>query len=293
MAKWFSLIAFIVAAGAAYLLFESQGLVENLQKKGEAIKSDLDSTKGALKKKTDDLTAMTADRDKLKTEKEAALADAAAKKEEADKATGELKSIQQALVDAGINDAADLKKGLSSLKDTIAKLSADSKAAEEKIAAANKDKDEAVAKAAEAEKKANELDIAMKTLTQAKDELDKKAVAQGKVIDKYKNNIMEKGVHGRVLAVNSGWGFAVVSVGDKQGAAQGKTLVVSRGGQAIGKLRISNIESNQSIADIVTGSFVGGSYVQPGDDVVYTGDEKVKLDDAGSIGAPALPTRGQ
>jgi len=289
MAKWFSLIAFIVAAGAAYLLFESQGLVENLQKKGAEIKTDLDSTKGALRKKTDELTAVTADLAKEKTAKETALAEAASKKEEADKANGELNSIRQALVDAGIKDAADLKTGLGALKETIAKLSADSKAAEEKIAAATKDKEEAVAKAAEAEKKANELDIAMKTLTTAKDELDKKSVAQGKVIDKYKNNIMEKGVHGRVLAVNSGWGFAVVSVGDKQGAAQGKTLVVSRGGQAIGKLRISNIESNQSIADIVTGSFVGGSYVQPGDDVVYTGDEKVKLDDAGAVGSPALP----
>jgi len=291
MAKWFSLIAFLVAAGAAYLLFESQGLVENLQKKGESIKLDLDTTKGVLKKTKDDLAAMTTDRDSEKTKKEAALAEAAANKTEADKANGDLKSIKDALVAAGLGTAEDLGKGIATLKETISKLTADAAAAKEQIAAANKDKEDALAKAGQLEKENNEKKLVIEGLTSDKDKLTATTTTQGKKLDKYEKSIMEKNIRGRVLAVNSGWGFAVVSIGDKQGAAANKTLVVARGGQAIGKLKISNIENNQSIADIVPNSFAHGSYVQPGDDVIYMGDEKVKFDaepGAGTV-VPPLP----
>jgi hypothetical protein len=101
---------------------------------------------------------------------------------------------------------------------------------------------------------------------------------------------MQKGVRGRVMAVNSGWGFCVLSVGDRQGAAANKVMIVARGGQAIGKVRITNVEATQSVADILPGSFVRGMYVQPGDAVIFTGDDKVKIDEAAPAAAtPALP----
>jgi hypothetical protein len=141
-----------------------------------------------------------------------------------------------------------------------------------------------------------ELTTRVETLSDQRKELDQKIVTQSTVIDRYQKNIMAKGTRGRVLAVNSGWGFVVLSIGDRQGAAANKIMVVVRGGQSIGRVRITNVESSQSVADIIPSSFVRGMYVQPGDDVIFTGDDKVReeqvADAAGAAGpgiAPALP----
>jgi len=294
MAKWFSLIAFVIAAAAAYLLFESQGNVETMQKKGETLKSDLVTTQGTLKTTKETLETTKKNLADKTAEQEKTAADLATATTKLTEATTSLESIMTQLKEAKLlEEGGDLKTNIAKLTGTIKQLTDDKANAEAKIAAANADKDAAVAKAGEAEKKVAELNLMVTNLTGDKTAAEAKITDQGKVIDKYKNNIMQKGIRGRVLAVNSGWGFAVVSIGDKQGAAANKTLVVARGGQSIGKLKISNVESNQSIADIVPNTFIRGTYVQPGDDVIYTGDEKVKIDDApAGAGAviPPLPT---
>lgn len=78
---------------------------------------------------------------------------------------------------------------------------------------------------------------------------------------------------GRVLAVNPNWDFCVVSLGDKQGGTINQVLIVARDGQAIGKVKITQVEAAQSIADIVPGTFAKNTFVQPGDDVVFTGED--------------------
>ncbi len=135
-----------------------------------------------------------------------------------------------------------------------------------------------------------QLEAAARRVIQATAEL--KAVNAGlttaqtgllKVSDEQKNQsqpytgaILEQGTRGRVLAVNSRWAFAVINIGGQQGAAVKKALVVRRNGQAIGKIRISSVEPNQSIADIVPDSFIRDTSVQPGDEVIFAGDEKVE-----------------
>ena len=91
---------------------------------------------------------------------------------------------------------------------------------------------------------------------------------------------MVQGTRGTVTAVNSGWGFCVLSIGDKQGAATNRVLIVTRDGQSIGKVKITNVEASQSVADIVPGSFRKGVYVEPGDRVIYTGEDKVRVEEA-------------
>jgi hypothetical protein len=139
------------------------------------------------------------------------------------------------------------------------------------------------AKTTELENKNKELEIVkaelttrVESLTTQRKELDQKVASQTTVIDRYQKNIMVKGTRGRVLAVNSGWGFCVLSIGDRQGAAANKIMVVVRGGQSIGRVKIVNVESSQSVADIIPSSFARGMYVQPGDDVIFTGDDKVR-----------------
>jgi hypothetical protein len=128
--------------------------------------------------------------------------------------------------------------------------------------------------------------------------LDEKVSKQKTVIDRYQKDFMVKGTRGRVLAVNAGWGFCVISIGDRQGAAASKIMVVVRGGQAIGRVKIINVETSQSVADIIPSSFVKGTYVQPGDDVIFTGEDKVREEQSGEAApgpgtAAVLPTLPQ
>ena len=88
-----------------------------------------------------------------------------------------------------------------------------------------------------------------------------------------KAKVMRTGLEGKVLAVNSSWNFVVISLGDRNGVVANSELLINRGGQLIGKVRITSVEPSTSIADIVVNSIRSGTSVQPGDTVIYTGPE--------------------
>ena len=84
-------------------------------------------------------------------------------------------------------------------------------------------------------------------------------------------NVMSAGLKGRILAVNQGWNFVVLSLGDRSGVVKNAEMLVSRGNQMIGKLRITSVEPSSSIADIIVNSVPRGMSIQPGDNVIYAG----------------------
>jgi len=91
---------------------------------------------------------------------------------------------------------------------------------------------------------------------------------------------MRNGLEGRILAVNPSWNFVVLSLGDRNGVVNNAEMLIKRGSQLIGKVRITSVEPSTSIADIVANSVRQGLAVQPGDTVIYTGpgdDAEVKL----------------
>ena len=91
---------------------------------------------------------------------------------------------------------------------------------------------------------------------------------------------MRSGLEGRILAVNPSWNFVVLSLGDRNGVVNNAEMLIKRGSQLIGKVRITSVEPSTSIADIVANSVRSGMAVQPGDTVIYTGpgdDAEVKL----------------
>lgn len=98
--------------------------------------------------------------------------------------------------------------------------------------------------------------------------------ARGKVsaLTKEKNDRKElqrkNNFDGRVLAVNQAWNFVVLNLGDRNGITNNVEMLVKRGGQLVGKVRVTSVEPSTSIADIVSGSIPGGLSVQPGDQVV-------------------------
>ena len=82
---------------------------------------------------------------------------------------------------------------------------------------------------------------------------------------------MRVGLEGRILAVNPSWNFVVLSLGDRNGVVNNAEMLIKRGSQLIGKVRISSVEPSTSVADIVANSVRPGMTVQPGDSVIYGG----------------------
>lgn len=79
--------------------------------------------------------------------------------------------------------------------------------------------------------------------------------------------VMREGLKGSVVAVDDEWDFVIVSVGEKDGARQSGKLMVSREGKLVGKVQISSLDENQSIANILPNWKQGD--IQVGDTVLY------------------------
>jgi len=80
---------------------------------------------------------------------------------------------------------------------------------------------------------------------------------------------MRNGLEGRILAVNQAWNFVVLNLGDKNGVVGNAEMLIKRGSQLVGKVRVTSVEPSTSIADIVASSVPRGVSIQPGDNVIY------------------------
>ncbi len=261
MAKLFLGLAIALMLAAAVLGFLAKGNIEKLQSTLDQTKKTLVRTEGTLRKTegelkdtTEKLTAantkideqttaingLKGDKDKLTTE----LATANSNLETASTELATLKKkIEEIMNQPGGGDPAELAKKIEQLDNDLKKATIelqDKQQLVDSLTAQNRQKEE-------------ELGV-------AKSE-----------VNRYRANVARNGLTGRVLAVNPGWNFVVLSVGDRQGAATGATMVVTRGGRVIGKTRITSVEPSTSIADVIPGSFAKGVSIQPGDVVVYEG----------------------
>jgi len=97
------------------------------------------------------------------------------------------------------------------------------------------------------------------------------------------------GLQGRILAVNAGWNFVVLNIGDKQGLAVNSALLVVRGKSPIARLRITSVEPATSIADLIPNSVARGVTVQPGDTVIVEGRTSTSDTKAEAEPIPGFP----
>jgi hypothetical protein len=72
---------------------------------------------------------------------------------------------------------------------------------------------------------------------------------------------------GKVLAVDSKYEFVVLNIGGSQGVAKNGKLLVHRDGKLVAKLRVTTVESNSSIANIMPDWKVAN--VREGDQVIH------------------------
>jgi regulator of replication initiation timing len=272
MAKIFSVLTLLIALGATFLGFQSKTLVEKLQTSAANEHKELDITRGEVKMSK----AALKDSEEKLTKAEEELTGAKAKQREAEdnltKANGDFANAKTKLEQTE-KELADIKEkmklppgeNIDEFKKKIADMQTKAGELEGEVKTVRIERDE--------------LKTTLETLTVRLKDAEDKAAKQVTVIKKYKDHIMVQGTRGTVTAVNPGWGFCVLSIGDRQGAATGRILIVTRGGQAIGKVKITNVEASQSVADIMPGTFVKGVFVEPGDGVIYTGDDKVRIEE--------------
>jgi cell shape-determining protein MreC len=78
---------------------------------------------------------------------------------------------------------------------------------------------------------------------------------------------MPRGLVGRVVAVDPRYSFVVLNIGEKQGVVEDGRLLVNRNGKLVGKLQVTKVTPDQSIANIMPDW--QQSEVMEGDQVIY------------------------
>jgi cell shape-determining protein MreC len=125
-----------------------------------------------------------------------------------------------------------------------------------------------------AETELAEAKAVQESLKARADELAASMETKERVIQEYKSNTVRQGLTGKVVAYNPGWNFVVLNIGDKAGLKAGVQMVVLRGGNMVGKLKVTSVEPSTAIADVLPGTLARGDSVQPGDSVVFEGNRR-------------------
>ena len=283
MAKIFLGIALAVMLATAALGFLAKGNADKLQTTLKAKSQELDTTKSSLsiakgneKKAQEELATAN-------TKVEEQGKEIATQKGQMDDLTKKIAEATTAM-EAKTTEVAAKTKEFEDYKIAMGGVKG--------VEGANPAMDALKKEVEDAKRAAAESQALVDSLTAKKKEIEDKMAS----LEQYKKTremgFVRQGTTGRILAVNGGWNFVVLSIGDKQGAVVGATMLVLRGGEPIAKARVSSVEAATSIADILPGSVRRGVTVQPGDTVVFEGRTAGATAGQPTGGAqPVLPVR--
>jgi hypothetical protein len=215
------------------------------------------------------------ERDSEKSQKEQAQHELASTKKELDKTVVDLKQTKDTLEttiserDKAVALADEKVKAAAKLTDEITKIQGDLSDARSKLAAYEAS-GLSSAQAANAAKQIKQLED---MLAGAKAE----NVLLGKTIKRLENELaiykdpnkpisLPANLAGKVLISDPKWDFVVLSVGEDQGVLERGELLVSRNGKLVGKVKITSVQKDRSIANVVPGWKIGE--VLEGDQVI-------------------------
>ena len=281
MAKVFIGIALALMLATAALGFLAKGNIDKLKSTLTETKSSRDAAetkarneKDRANKAEESLAATTTKLDETSKELTAKTKEADDLKTQAAEA--------KLLVDTKTKEVADLTERLAKMGSAP---QPGIKEEDPRVAELTAQLQKAQAEAAEAKQVSDSLN------NRIKDTETKLAAAEQK--EKLRSSGMVRaGLQGRVLAVNPGWNFVVLSVGDKQGVIVNAPLLVVRNNEPIARLRITSVEPSTSIADVIPGTVRKGVSVQPGDSVIFEGRTQTtqpKAAEGADAGEPKLP----
>lgn len=80
---------------------------------------------------------------------------------------------------------------------------------------------------------------------------------------------LPQGLKGKIIAVDPKYDFVVLDIGGNQGVQERGEMLVNRKGTLIGKIRITYVEPNRSVANVLPGWKTGDAQLMEGDQVLY------------------------
>ena len=71
-------------------------------------------------------------------------------------------------------------------------------------------------------------------------------------IERGGKKLLPPGLTGKILAVNPDWNFVVLDIGSDVGVVPSAELIIHRADQLVGKVRVSSVQKNMSIAEVMS-----------------------------------------
>jgi uncharacterized phage infection (PIP) family protein YhgE len=250
-------VTILALIATCFLGYETKAKIGSLNDKNTQLGMQLSSSQQQTAKAKADLTTSQ---------------DNLAKETADDEQTKAQLATVQGNLDTATAKATDLQSQIDKLNQRIAVLTSGTNTGPISTAVYTEDQMKAVkSQLTDAQAQVAELTQLKDTLTNKAKDADARADDLEKIVEHYKGTIEKNGLTGEVLAVNQGWNFVVLSIGDRQGAVANAEMILQRGGSQIGKVRITSVEPSTSVADIIPGSLARGVRVQPGDQVIFPG----------------------
>lgn len=264
MTKILLIAAIVFSLGAAVLGFLNRGTLVTAQE-------ELDNTNTKLANTEQKLEAAQKDSE----EKKQQITDLSSEK---DTLTANLGEAQNQL-NASKEELATAQEKATTLETELAQASGDAEAKDTRIA----ELEQQLAEGAGATSTGTGDTADVAEITAERDELrtvvagleDRATGLEAQVAElRRKENArqtsqMRQGLQGTILAVNQAWNFVVLSLGDRQGVVPNAEMLVQRGSQLLGRIRVTSVEPSTSIADILVRTVPRGFTVMPGDTVIY------------------------
>lgn len=261
MTKPLLIAAIILSLGAAAVGFLNRGTLQQTREERDTTQAQLQSANKDIDAKKAEITSLTGEKEKLSADLESAQGEATKAREELNAANTKATETQAKLTDAEAK-ATEAETNLTAAQEKITKLESD-------LAAASTGGTKGAESGGDSEARAKELEQ-VNTKLQDENSSLKASIAEFKTKEENRQKVMMRpGLQGTVLAVNQAWNFVVLSLGDRQGVVPNSELLVQRGSQLLGKIRVTSVEPNTSIADILVRTVPRGFTVMPGDTVIY------------------------
>jgi hypothetical protein len=239
-----AIIAALAAAGLGYYEVSNQIPALTNQRDTEhtakvTALTDLHKTTAELKKTQADLAQTQTDLADTQSQRDKAVARADAQSKRADEVSVKLTQAMQERDTAQNNLAAYTSTGLTS--DQVVALNKSLKDAQNEIDAINAEKV-----------------VMIHTITRLTNEL-------AKFIGPETYVKLRADLHGKITTVDPKWDFVVLNIGEDQGAISDGELLVSRDGKLVAKVIIRSVQKDTCIANVVPGWKLGEPI--EGDDV--------------------------
>lgn len=180
-------------------------------------------------------------------------------------ALSEIKT-KEANLEATKKETAEIAGRMQSMAEDIKRLIGSSGGTPEELASKTEAlKTENDAKVKELDQIAKEAEVAKKAAAESQSLVSR--LKQQQATRALAINLASRS--GTISAVNPEFGFVIVNLGSNQGVSNESRLLVKRGSQLVGKLKIVQIEGNTTVADIDIKSITAGFSIQPGDEVIF------------------------